>query len=430
MIENSLMIEFKGVTKYFNIYKNKSNSIKESFLNTVLNRNKMEINKISVIKDTSFKIYRGETVGIIGENGTGKSTTLKLISKILYPNSGTIEVHGTIASLLEVGIGFQHDLTGRENVFLYGSILGLKREEIESKYDEIVRFAELEEFMDSAVKNYSSGMYMRLAFAVATSVDPDILLVDEVLSVGDASFQKKCIDRILDFKNRGKTIVFVSHDMSSIKKICTRVFFIKKGGYFTEGNPEKMIGLYLKLVNENVFNRNKNEKDESLELREDIKFDVHKALEFSNDDKNERGNKKLEITKAYFSDVNGHIRNVFEPSEDFKVNIEFKKNEDVKSTIIEFEILTPDDYLMVYKSSNQDGIAITNLKDINFVSIYIKDPGLISSDYYLSLSLTNEYESHDDKEIYHYQRKHYIFNIKENKIKEQGKIRVECDWDF
>ncbi len=423
-----LMIEFKDVTKYFNIYKNKSSSLKESFVNRLLNRNKMEINKVSVIKDTSFKIYSGETIGIIGENGTGKSTTLKLISKILYPNSGEIEVYGSIASLLEVGIGFQADLTGRENVFLYGSILGLKKQEIEARYDEIVRFAELEEFMDSAVKNYSSGMYMRLAFSVATSVDPDILLVDEVLSVGDASFQKKCIDRIIDFKNRGKTIVFVSHDMASVRKICSRVFFIKRGGYFTEGSPEKMIGLYLKLVNKIYLENASNSQIE--EAHQDdkafVKFDVHKALEFANDEI--VGNRKVEITKVYFSDLKGHVRNVFEPGEDFKINIEFKKNQDVKSAVIDFEIYTAEDFLLIKKSSYQDGIVYTQIHDVNFISIVVKNPGLISANYYVSISLLSEDE--ENREIYDYRKKHYVFNIMESNIKEQGKIRVDCDWDF
>ncbi|MCL2323083.1 MAG: ABC transporter ATP-binding protein [Oscillospiraceae bacterium] len=418
-----IMIEFKNVTKYFKIYKNKSNSIKESFVNKILNRNKMEVNRFPVINDTSFKIYSGETIGIIGENGTGKSTTLKLISKILYPNSGEVHVHGSIASLLEIGIGFQPDLTGRENVFLYGSILGLKKHEIEAKYDDIVNFAEIEEFMDSAVKNYSSGMYMRLAFSVATSVDPDILLVDEVLSVGDASFQKKCIDRIMDFKNRGKTIVFVSHDMGSVRKICSRVFFIKRGGIFTEGSPEKMIGLYLKLVKDKYLGINSSLDEENAVL--DVDFNVHRAMEYAH---LQEGNKKLEITKVYFSDLSGKIINIFDSGEDFKINIEFKKNEEVESAIVGFEIITPDDYLLIYKSSNQDAVELVDIKEINFISILVKDLRLVSSNYYLSPFLINE--DHDNKEIFDFRRKNYIFNIKENNIREYGKIRVQCDWDF
>lgn len=239
-----IMIEFKNVNKAFKIYQNKSYSIKEKFINKILNKNKLEIQKYQVLKDVSFQILKGETVGIIGQNGTGKSTTLKLISKILYPDNGEIFVNGKVSSLIEVGAGFQPDLSGRENVYLYGSILGLSKSIIDERYDSIVKFSEIENFMDTPVKNYSSGMYMRLAFSVAIHVDPDILVIDEVLAVGDEAFQKKCIDRILSFKERNMTIVFVSHDMNAVKKICDRVFFVKRGGDVIEGTPDEMIEMY------------------------------------------------------------------------------------------------------------------------------------------------------------------------------------------
>ena len=244
-----IAIKFRNVSKSFKIYQNKSYSIKEIFINKLLRRNKLEVHKHPVLTNVSFDINEGETVGIIGQNGTGKSTTLKLITKILYPDEGTISVEGKISSLLEVGAGFQPDMTGRENVFLYGSILGFSKKEIEEKYDSIVEFSEVEEFMDTAVKNYSSGMYMRLAFSVAIHVDPDILVVDELLALGVAAFQNKSINKIMDFKISWKTIVFVSHDMNSIKMICDRVFFIKKGGEMIEGSVDEMIDLYNRIGN-------------------------------------------------------------------------------------------------------------------------------------------------------------------------------------
>lgn len=243
------VVEFKNVSKAFKIYHNKSYSLKEKLINIVLRRNKTEVTKYPVLDNVSFKIEKGETVGIIGQNGAGKSTTLKLVTKILYPDAGEIKVEGKMSSLLEVGAGFQFDLTGKENIFLYGSILGLKRKDLEEKYDDIVKFAELEEFMDTAVKNYSSGMYMRLAFSISTHVDPDLLVIDEVLAVGDEAFQRKCLNKILDFKKKGKTIMFVSHDMNAVQSICDRVFFVKKGGKMVFGTPEGMIELYHKLNN-------------------------------------------------------------------------------------------------------------------------------------------------------------------------------------
>lgn len=244
-----IVIEFKNVSKAFKIYQNKSYSIKEKFINKLLNKNKLMIERYQVLKNVSFQIPKGETVGIIGENGTGKSTTLKLISKILYPDAGEISVNGKVSSLIEVGAGFQPDLSGRENVYLYGSILGLSKNVIDERYDSIVEFSEIEHFMDTPVKNYSSGMYMRLAFSVAIHVDPDILVIDEVLAVGDEAFQKKCIDRILSFKERKMTIVFVSHDMNAVKKICDRVFFVKRGGEVIEGTPDAMIEKYRNIGN-------------------------------------------------------------------------------------------------------------------------------------------------------------------------------------
>lgn len=241
------VIEFRNVSKAFKIYQNKPNSLKEKVINGVLKRNKTEVIQYPVLTDVSFKINKGDTVGIVGQNGTGKSTTLKLVTQIIYPDKGEIFVNGKISSLLEVGAGFQYDLSGRENVYLYGSILGFTKKEVDEKYESIVKFSEVEEFMDTAVKNYSSGMYMRLAFSIAIHVNPDILIIDEVLAVGDEAFQRKCINKILEFKEQGKTIVFVSHNMDAVKMICDRVFFIKKGGHMIEGPVDEMIDLYHKI---------------------------------------------------------------------------------------------------------------------------------------------------------------------------------------
>lgn len=244
------VIKFRNVNKSFRIYKNKANSLKEQLIVNIFKKRKLEVEEYKVLQDINFDIEKGETIGIIGQNGAGKSTTLKLIAKILYPDTGEIEVKGKISSLIEVGAGFHPDLSGRENVYLYASIIGVSKKEVDERYDDIVKFAEIEEFMDSPVKNYSSGMYMRLAFSVSVHVDPEILLIDEVLAVGDANFQEKCINKIQEFKKKGKTIVFVSHDMNAIKLICDRVFFIHKGGKMVQGTTEEMIKLYNEIGHE------------------------------------------------------------------------------------------------------------------------------------------------------------------------------------
>jgi lipopolysaccharide transport system ATP-binding protein len=198
------------------------------------------------LKDVSFEIKRGESVGIIGRNGAGKSTLLKLLSRITEPTTGRIELDGKVASLLEVGTGFHPELTGRENIYLNGAILGMKRAEIKSKFDEIVAFAEVEKFLDTPVKHYSSGMYVRLAFAVAAHLEPDVLIVDEVLAVGDSEFQKKCLGKMQSVSEQeGRTVLFVSHNMQAIRQMCRRVIFLKQGKLTFVGDPHTAISAYL-----------------------------------------------------------------------------------------------------------------------------------------------------------------------------------------
>lgn len=198
------------------------------------------------LKDVSFDVQQGDRVGIIGRNGAGKSTLLKILSRITEPTSGKVSIRGRVASLLEVGTGFHPELTGRENIFLNGAILGMSKVEIKSKFDEIVAFAEVEKFLDTPVKRYSSGMYVRLAFAVAAHLEPEILIVDEVLAVGDAQFQKKCLGKMQDVGQEGRTVLFVSHNMAAVELLCTNAIFLKKGEMVFQGGAREMVEQYLK----------------------------------------------------------------------------------------------------------------------------------------------------------------------------------------
>jgi len=198
------------------------------------------------LKDVTFAVTPGEILGIIGRNGAGKSTLLKILSRITAPTTGRVEVYGRIGSLLEVGTGFHPELTGRENIFLNGAVLGMRRAEIERKFDEIVAFAEIDRFLDTPVKHYSSGMYMRLAFAVAAHLEPEILLVDEVLAVGDSSFQKKCLGKMGEVASAGRTILFVSHNMSAIQSLCQRVLWVEKGAIVADDSAVAVVSNYLR----------------------------------------------------------------------------------------------------------------------------------------------------------------------------------------
>jgi lipopolysaccharide transport system ATP-binding protein len=203
------------------------------------------VDSLWALKDVSFEVKRGEVMGIIGGNGAGKTTLLKILSRITEPTEGKAEIHGRVGSLLEVGTGFHPELTGRENVYLNGAILGMRKAEIERKFDEIIDFAEIEKFMDTPVKRYSSGMYVRLAFAVAAHLEPEILLVDEVLAVGDASFQKKCLGKMGDVAKEGRTVLFVSHNMGAIRSLCARCILLVEGEWVMDDDPSQVISYYL-----------------------------------------------------------------------------------------------------------------------------------------------------------------------------------------
>lgn len=232
--EAPVVVRIQGVTKRFVIRKDKS--LKERLVN--FTRSSRHKEDFTALNDVTVDIRAGETVGLVGHNGSGKSTLLKTIGGIIQPSAGTVERRGQLAALLELGAGFHPDLTGRENIYLNGSILGLSKETIDGYFDSIVDFSEIRDFIDTQVKFYSSGMYVRLAFAIAVHVDPDILLVDEVLAVGDEPFQRKCMEKIRQFQAEGRTIVLVSHGAEQIRDVCDRVVVLKRGNVVFDGDVE------------------------------------------------------------------------------------------------------------------------------------------------------------------------------------------------
>jgi len=236
----SLAVRVDHVSKRFRLYKERNQSLKSAVM-----RGRTSVHEdFWAVKDTSFDVMTGETFGLVGDNGSGKSTLLKCMAQILYPDRGSITMNGRVAALLEVGSGFHPELSGRENIFLNGSILGMTKREIQAKFDEIVDFSGVGEFIDQPVKNYSSGMYVRLGFSVAINVDPDILLVDEVLAVGDESFQRKCAAKFKEFRDVGKTVIIVSHALGTMIEMCDRVAWLQHGDLLGLGDPAEVIGQY------------------------------------------------------------------------------------------------------------------------------------------------------------------------------------------
>ena len=241
-MNNEVAIKVTNMTKNFKLYSDKANTMKERLVRGW--KSKPEIR--TVLKSIDLTINKGETVALIGVNGSGKSTLLKLMTKIIYPNKGTVKTHGKLTSLLELGAGFHPDFTGRENIYFNASIFGLTKKEIDARLNEIIEFSELGEFIDSPVRTYSSGMYMRLAFSVAINVDAEILLIDEILAVGDQHFQDKCFEKLEELSKSNKTIVIVSHSLDSIKKLCDRAIWIRDGEIAMDGKCESVIDAYLK----------------------------------------------------------------------------------------------------------------------------------------------------------------------------------------
>lgn len=292
-----IAIEVTDVKKKFKSYQDKATSFREMFVNP--SRGKHE--DVTVLKGISFNVHKGEAIGLIGKNGCGKSTTLKLLTRILYPTEGKINIKGRVSSLIELGAGFHPDMTGRENIYTNASIFGITRKEVDKRLNDIIRFSELEEYIDNPVRTYSSGMYMRLAFAVAIHVDADVLLIDEILAVGDSAFQKKCFEKLKEIKENGTTIVIVSHSMDQMYKICDRLIWIENGLIKDEGSPRIIGEMYLaamegrRLERIDLENRQKRE-----ELEKKLREAQEKKLQEEKKEREaqERKLKKIQEEKA------------------------------------------------------------------------------------------------------------------------------------
>lgn len=290
------------------------------------------------LNDVSFQVHRGETVGIIGTNGSGKSTILKIITGVLNPTGGTVQVNGRISALLELGAGFNQEYSGIENVYLNGTMIGFSREEIDAKLDEILRFADIGDFVYQPVKTYSSGMFVRLAFAIAINIDPEILIVDEALSVGDVFFQAKCYRKFEEFKEMGKTILFVSHDLSSIGKYCDRVVLLNNGVKLAEGGAKEMVNLYRKVL-VNQYDENGSQEEEKTQEDQELHTDtVMKEKLNLNPEVLEYGSKLAEITDFAILDDGGNITNLIEKGQTFSVKMRVQFQDDISEPIFAFTI--------------------------------------------------------------------------------------------
>jgi ABC-2 type transport system ATP-binding protein/lipopolysaccharide transport system ATP-binding protein len=369
---------------------------------------------VTALSGVSFNVEKGRTLGLIGENGSGKSTMLKIVAGILKPSSGRIKTVGKVSALIELGAGFHPEITGRENVFINGIMLGLTKREINEKFEEIVSFAELEEFIDAPVKTYSSGMYMRLGFSVAINVNPDILLIDEVLAVGDASFIPRCLDRIDDFRRRKKTILFVSHDLGTVEKICDKVVLLKNGRIAAIGEPKRVVNVYLQDIaekQEKAFEKKKVEKAPARDMGDERREDRW-------------GKREIEIRKVTLRNLQGQEKHVFSPEEGLAVEMDV-----VSSTAIK-------DFVFGIGVFNSKGVSCygTNTQIEEFQPLVIQGEGkvvcrmeklnLINGTYYLDVAVHK-----NDGYPYDYHRSLYSFLVS-SILKDVGIARLPHAWSF
>lgn len=372
-------IEVRNVTKQFKVYFDKGDELKERML--FWKRNKYEYRK--VLDDVSFSVKRGEAIGLVGQNGCGKSTSLKLLTRIIYPNSGEIEMCGRVSSLIELGAGFHPDMSGRENIYTNAAIFGLTKKEIDAKIDDIITFSELEEFIENPVRTYSSGMYMRLAFAVAINVDADILLIDEILAVGDANYQAKCFNKLREIKSEGTTIVIVSHSLGQIEQICDRSLWIKDGHIELEGRPKDVHMEYLNYMNNARIDRLEKERTE-VQIRE--------LKEREEREEKRRKDKRYGTADAVFTDIRildeqGQPQTTFKTGDVMELDLNYEVKKKVSDAVFGFGIFRNDGLWCYGTNTRIDHVDNFDLEKDGKYKIRIDDLNLIPGQYWIDVTI-------------------------------------------
>lgn len=393
-MEKEKAIVVKDLKKEFKIYPDKSNSIKEKLL--FFKRNRYEVNQ--VLKGIDFEIKQGEAVGLIGKNGCGKSTTLKLLNKIMYPTSGSIQVKGKISSLIELGAGFHPDMSGRENIYINASIFGLTKKQIDAKLADIIEFSELGEAIDNPVRTYSSGMYMRLAFSVAINVDADILLIDEILAVGDVNFQRKCFEKLKDIKYSGATIVIVSHSMDQIEQICDTSIWIEKGKIRAIGKPKEIHMKYLKSM--------EHERQEMLQRAKEGKVvDDQDRNYFCGRPVIRMGNGKLSFQSVALQDAKGNPETIFNIGDSMKVTYGFQAEDSVGKVKFMLRIYKDDQTHCYGSTILEENGALEGVAGKSSFQVEFTDMELLSGNYLMDVEARDDQDEildsiHDTVQFY------------------------------
>lgn len=392
---SSPAISVDGVSKYFRLYHEKNQYLKTA----LLRGRRARYEEFWALKDVSLSIPRGSTFGIIGSNGSGKSTLLKCLAGILTPDKGSVTHNGHVVALLELGAGFHPDLSGRENIYLNGAILGMTRSEIEKKFNDIVEFSGLDHFIDTPVKNYSSGMTVRLGFAIAINVDPEILIIDEVLAVGDASFQLRCLEKIDEFRKLGKTVVFVSHGLDQVVKLCNTVAWLDKGQI-------RMIGPANEVVNEY--------SGMSYGAEETEEGEVGKRW----------GSHEIEITKVQLLDENGEEPRIHVTGKPMTIRIHYNAHVPLEDVIAGIRITLPLGTNVWGANSKRRGVLFPRLFGEGVIDLSITRLPLLEGSYDLTLDLADISEIH----AYDHWDKKIRFDVAQFNVFDEGTVTVDSTW--
>lgn len=398
MTGNAIVVD--QVWKKFRLYHEKNQYLKAA----ITQGRRAQYEDFWALKDVSFEIPHGEAFGIIGSNGSGKSTMLKCLAGILTPDKGMLSADGRVAALLELGAGFHPDLSGRENVGLNGAILGMTRKEVENKFDDIVEFAGLEKFIDTPVKNYSSGMVVRLGFAVAINVEPEILIIDEVLAVGDEEFQQRCFQKIEQFRREGRTIVFVSHGLSQVSQFCHRALWLEKGEVQTIGPAYEVVSEYTGVAHH---------------------VEQVEAPEISDEPLDRWGTGEVRITKVHMSTTDGVETNNFESGKPFKVRVDYEINAPVNELVVGLRITHLHGFNVFGSNTKRRGLVIPTDSKTGSVEFAVDALLILEGTFDLTIDISDNAEVNP----YDHLEKVFRFNVNQVGTFDEGVTRIGGQWN-
>lgn len=422
-MSTEVAIDIQHISKEYKIYEKKADMVREAVGIT----KKKYYTSYYALQDVSLKIMKGETLGIIGENGAGKSTLLKILTGVTTPTNGSIAIKGKISALLELGAGFNPNYTGVENIYLNGTMMGFTRKEMELKLDQIISFADIGEFIYQPVKNYSSGMFARLAFAVAINVEPEVLIVDEALSVGDIFFQNKCFRKIEELRDKGVTILYVSHDLASVKEMCDRVLWLEKGNVKMLGNCVEVCNEYSNALLRNkdeMYNITEQKQVKDLYITKKIKMMDIPPIQYTNES---IISESVVIKSCYFSSLNGVIKNNFKQGEDCRFSVIIDSVEKINKGIIGFSIANVKGVWILNENTLLEGqrkhVVLEAGKRYK-VDFYFKIPALMAGEYVVEVAVC-------DGEMQNYKTYAWLYNVLhlsvETDEKQYGLLNVDTD---